>query len=143
MLKQSRVLLAPLRFGAGLKGKFADAMKFGTPSVTTKIGAEGMKINQGWCGELGETPDDIAQKAIQLYSDKSVWVEAQKTGVQIFNQLFNKAKHGESFGVKIASVTENLQDHRKKNFIGSMFLQNTLQSYKYMSKWIEEKNKNL
>ncbi|MBO6621337.1 MAG: glycosyltransferase family 4 protein [Balneola sp.] len=143
VLKHARVLLAPLRFGAGLKGKFTDAMKFGTPSVTTKIGAEGMKPSKGWGGVLGETPDEITQKAIQLYSDKSVWVEAQKTGVQIFNQLFNKAKHGESFGVKIASVTENLQDHRKKNFIGSMFLQNTLQSYKYMSKWIEEKNKNL
>ncbi len=143
VLKQSRVLLAPLRFGAGLKGKFVDAMKFGTPSVTTKIGAEGMKINQGWCGELGETPDEIAQKAIQIYSDKSVWVEAQKTGVQIFNQLFKKAEHEESFGVKIESVTKSLQDHRKRNFIGSMMLQNTLQSYKYMSKWIEEKNKNL
>lgn len=143
VLKQARVLLAPLRFGAGLKGKFADAMKFGTPSVTTEIGAEGMKINQDWCGELGETPDEIAQKAIQLYSDKSVWVEAQKTGVQIFNQLFNKAEHGQNLKAKIASVTENLQDHRKRNFIGSMLLQNTLQSYKYMSKWIEEKNKNL
>ncbi|MEQ9279202.1 MAG: glycosyltransferase [Balneola sp.] len=143
VFKKSRILLAPLRFGAGLKGKFADAMKFGTPSVTTKIGAEGMRINQGWCGELGETPDDIAQKAVQLYSDKSVWIEAQKTGLQIFNQLFNKAEHGQNLKAKIESVNKNIQNHRKRNFIGSMLLQNTLQSYKYMSKWIEEKNKNL
>lgn len=143
VLKQARVLLAPLRFGAGLKGKFADAMKFGTPSVTTKIGAEGMKTSKGWGGALAETPDEIAQKAIQLYSDKSVWVEAQKTGFEIFDQLFNKAEHRQNLKGKIESVTENLQDHRKRNFIGFMLLQNTLQSYKYMSKWIEEKNKNL
>ena len=143
VFKQSRVLLAPLRFGAGLKGKFTDAMKFGTPSVTTEIGAEGMKTSQGWCGELGETPDDIAKKAVQLYSDKSGWYEAQKTGFDILNQLFNKAEHQLNLKTKIESVTENLKDHRKRNFIGSMLLQNTLQRYKYMSKWIEEKNKNL
>ncbi|MEQ9092114.1 MAG: glycosyltransferase family 4 protein [Balneola sp.] len=142
-LKQARVLLAPLRFGAGLKGKFADAMKFGTPSVTTEIGAEGMKTSQGWCGDLGETPDDIAKKAGQLYSDKSGWVEAQKKGFEIFNRLFNKEEHGQNLKAKIESVNENLKSHRKRNFIGSMLLQNTLQSYKYMSKWIEEKNKNL
>ena len=143
VLKQSRVLLAPLRFGAGLKGKFADAMKFGTPSVTTEIGAEGMKTSKGWGGALAETPDEIAQKAVQLYLDKSVWVEAQKKGFEIFNQLFNKTEHGQNLKAKIESVTENIQNHRKRNFIGSMMLQNTLQSYKYMSKWIEEKNKNL
>ncbi|OAN60577.1 glycosyltransferase [Balneola sp. EhC07] len=143
VLKQSRVLLAPLRFGAGLKGKFVDAMKFGTPSVTTKIGAEGMKSNHDWGGALAETPDEIAQKAVQLYSDKSVWVEAQKKGFEIFDQLFNKAEHRQNLEGKIESVTENIQNHRKRNFIGSMMLQNTLQSYKYMSKWIEEKNKNL
>ena len=80
---------------------------------------------------------------MQLYSDKSVWIEAQKTGLQIFNQLFNKAEHGQNLKAKIESVNKNLQNHRKRNFIGSMLLQNTLQSYKYMSKWIEEKNKNL
>ncbi len=143
VFKYSRVLLAPLRFGAGLKGKFADAMKFGTPSVTTEIGAEGMKTSQGWCGDLGETPDDIAKKAVQLYKNQLKWVEAQKKGFEIFNRLFNKEEHGQNLKAKIESVNENLQDHRRRNFIGSMLLQNTLQSYKYMSKWIEEKNKNL
>ncbi len=42
VLQQARVCLAPLTFGAGLKGKFIDAMQTGTPSVTTAIGAEGM-----------------------------------------------------------------------------------------------------
>lgn len=45
VLQQSRVCLAPLPFGAGLKGKFIDAMQTGTPSVTTAIGAEGMGLS--------------------------------------------------------------------------------------------------
>lgn len=42
VLKQAKVGLAPLRFGAGIKGKLIDAMQAGTPTVTTSIGAEGM-----------------------------------------------------------------------------------------------------
>ena len=42
VMKNARVCLAPLRFGAGLKGKFIDAMKNGTPAVTTAIGSEGI-----------------------------------------------------------------------------------------------------
>src|SRR5690625_7127154 len=42
VVQKAKVLLAPLRFGAGLKGKLLDAMRWGTPTVTTEIGAEGM-----------------------------------------------------------------------------------------------------
>ncbi len=42
IMKSAKICLAPLRFGAGLKGKFIDAMKNGTPSITTTIGAEGL-----------------------------------------------------------------------------------------------------
>ncbi|XWN38057.1 MAG: glycosyltransferase [Balneola sp.] len=143
VFKYSRVLLAPLRFGAGLKGKLADAMHYGTPSVTTKIGTEGMKTSDRWGGEVSESAEEIAQKAVLLYSNKPRWVEAQKTGFKIYNQLFNKKEHRLNLKEKIVSASDNLQDHRKRNFIGSILLHNTLQSYKFMSKWIEEKNKNL
>ena len=42
VMSNARVCLSPLRFGAGIKGKFLDAMNSGTPSITTPIGAEGM-----------------------------------------------------------------------------------------------------
>ena len=47
----SRVLLAPLRFGSELKGKLIEAMQCGTPSVTTSIGAESMHGTTKWFGE--------------------------------------------------------------------------------------------
>ncbi|MCK5872935.1 MAG: glycosyltransferase, partial [Methylococcales bacterium] len=45
-----RICLAPLRFGAGQKGKLLDAMYFGTPSITTSIGAEGLSDLENWNG---------------------------------------------------------------------------------------------
>ncbi|MGB5498254.1 MAG: glycosyltransferase, partial [Maribacter sp.] len=50
VIGQSRVNLAPLRFGAGIKGKLIDAMQCGTPSITTAIGAEGMHGVLPWSG---------------------------------------------------------------------------------------------
>lgn len=46
VLRLYRVLLAPLRYGAGLKGKIVDAWAHGLPVVTTPIGAEGMHAEE-------------------------------------------------------------------------------------------------
>ncbi|MCB0373694.1 MAG: glycosyltransferase family 4 protein, partial [Muricauda sp.] len=53
-LQQAKVLLAPLRFGAGIKGKLLDALRNGTPCVTTSIGAEGMFSNENWGGRVAD-----------------------------------------------------------------------------------------
>lgn len=141
VIKNSKLLLAPLRFGAGLKGKLVDAMKLGTPSVTTDIGTEGLKAGGEWGGADENDPVLFAEKAIQFYQNKREWEEAQQTGFDLFNQLFDKSEHQRNLRSKLKSISAQLLSHRKNNFIGSMLLQSTLQSYKYMSKWIEEKNK--
>ena len=56
VMKQSRVCLAPLRFGAGLKGKLVDSMLNGTPSVTTSMGAEGIHGSLEWPGAIADDP---------------------------------------------------------------------------------------
>ena len=143
VIKHARVLLAPLRFGAGLKGKLVDAMQYGTPSVTTDIGVEGLMIDKEWGGIIENDPISFAENAIRLYQNKEEWEKAQQIGFNIFNSLFNKEEHSKSLGEKIEELSEGIAEHRKKNFIGSVLNQNTIQSYRYMSKWIEEKNKNL
>jgi len=140
-MSKAKVNLAPLRFGAGIKGKLIDAMQTGTPSITTKIGAEGMHQDLKWNGTIAENVNDIAQAAIHLYTNKIAWQEAQQNGIQIINALYNRTTHEENFAVIIDNLKNTLEQHRATNFIGSMLVHHTLASTKYMSKWIEEKNK--
>jgi glycosyltransferase involved in cell wall biosynthesis len=73
VMYKTRVCLAPLRFGAGLKGKLTDAMTAGTPSVTTSIGAEAMHGDLPWAGCIAETAENMAEavpfNCIQIKSD--------------------------------------------------------------------------
>ena len=66
VIGKAKVLLAPLRFGAGLKGKLIEAMQCGTPSVTTKLGAEAMHGNLQWSGAIADASEDFAQAAYQF-----------------------------------------------------------------------------
>ncbi|RZL18975.1 MAG: glycosyltransferase, partial [Pedobacter sp.] len=75
-IAKHRVLLAPIQFGAGVKGKFIDAMQVGTPSITTTIGAEAMKGNLEWNGFLEDDLELFVSKAVELYQDKSKWLIA-------------------------------------------------------------------
>jgi len=140
--KNARILLAPLRFGAGLKGKLFEAMQTGTPSVTTSIGAEGMHGDLPWNGFIEDNPINFAKAAIRLYQENLIWSESQIKGINILNSCFNEDEYLPQFISLINALTNNLNIHRNANFTGSMLLSQTLSSTKYMSKWIEEKARN-
>lgn len=142
VVKDARVVLAPIRFGAGIKGKLTEAMICGTPSMTTLIGAEGMRNNLPWNGYIEDNFKKFANKAVELYSNKNMWIEAQQNGIRIINQLYDKGELSEPFINRLKELQENLETHRTLNFFGSLIHHQTLQATKYMSKWIEEKNKN-
>lgn len=141
VLGNARVCLAPIRFGAGLKGKLAEAMLAGTPSVTTSVGAEAMHELLDWSGFIENEPEKFAAAAIQLYLDKASWQNAQENGKTIINRLFSSGKEEDSLVLKINDLFENLEKHRQNNFYGALLLHQTLSATKYMSRWIEEKNK--
>jgi hypothetical protein len=141
VVSSARVVLAPLRFGAGIKGKLVEAMQCGTPSVTTTIGAESMHGDLPWNGFIADNPQVFADEAVQLYNDKKRWIEVQYNGLAIVNQRYSKALFGEDFKKQIVFLQANLQQHRLTNFIGAMLQHHTLSSTKYMSRWIEAKNK--
>jgi hypothetical protein len=143
VVKNARVVLAPLRFGAGLKGKLLQAMVCGTPSVTTNIGAEAMFGNFQWNGFIDDNPQDFANSAIELYQNQHSWLGAQLKGVAIVNHRFSKELFSLDFKKTIASAIVNLKQQRMNNFMGAMLRHHTLTSTKYMARWIEEKNKRL
>ena len=141
VVENAKVVLAPLNYGAGIKGKLTEAMLCGTPSVTSTIGVEGMAGDFPWNGFVADDFSNFALKAVELYTNKPVWEQAQLNGIDIINSIYSKEKNAPLFFSKIEDIQTNLEKHRTTNFLGSLLQHQTLQATKYMSKWIEEKNK--
>ncbi|MEX0771423.1 MAG: glycosyltransferase family 4 protein [Balneolaceae bacterium] len=141
VVKNARVCLAPLRFGAGLKGKLIEAMQCGTPNITTDIGAEGIAGKLEWSGRIANRTDEFVAAALELYNDREKWYRCQKNGIQIINSRFRKDRFGPELIRRILDIQEQLDKHRQKNFIGTLLMHHTMASTKYMSKWIEAKNR--
>ena len=137
---KAKTLLAPIPYGAGLKGKLFEAMQLGLPSVTTKMGAEAMNGNIDWNGFITSDEADFIEKAIELYTNKNVWETAQKNGYKIIEKRFKKELYQTDFMNQVENLQENLNAHRNQNFLGQILQHQSLQSTKYMSKWIEAKN---
>jgi glycosyltransferase involved in cell wall biosynthesis len=137
---KAKVLLAPIPYGAGLKGKLFEAMQLGLPSITTKMGAEAMNGNLDWNGFITSDEADFIEKAIELYTNKNVWETAQKNGYKIIEKRFKKELYQTDFMNQVGNLQENLNAHRNQNFLGQILQHQSLQSTKYMSKWIEAKN---
>ncbi|MGE8379706.1 MAG: glycosyltransferase family 4 protein, partial [Sphingobacterium sp.] len=136
-----RLLVAPIQFGAGVKGKFIDAMQTGTPSITTSIGAEAMRGNLAWNGFIEDEPETFCQKTVELYNDEIAWKTAQTNGIRIINERYEKRKYQADFMTNLSLLKVQLDKHRQQNFISQILLHHTVQSTKYMSLWIAEKNK--
>ena len=146
VMAQSRVCLAPLRFGAGMKGKLVDAMLTGTPSVTTSIGAESMYLKADssasldWSGFIEDDVDAFVEAAVRLYTEEDIWLGTQKNSVEIINECFDKRVFGGRLELTLSHLLNNLQTHRLNNFTGQMLNHHSMKSTYYMSKWIESKN---
>lgn len=143
VIKNARVMLAPLRFGAGIKGKLLEAMQCGTPSVTSSIGAEAMVGDLEWNGFVKDDPKEFVDSAIELYLDVVLWKKSQKKGYTILEKRYQKSSFDNDFINRVYSLKENLKQHRNSNFMGSILQFHLNSSTKYMSKWIEEKNKKI
>ncbi|MDB4303125.1 glycosyltransferase family 4 protein [bacterium] len=141
VMQKARVCLAPLRFGAGLKGKLLDAMLYGTPGVTTSIGAEGMYGDLLTPGVIADTPEAFAELSVALYSDKIKWQQNAQRGVEIIKARYNGKAIAKDFMTRLDALKINLKLHRQSHFVGQILQHHSLQASKYLSKWIEEKNK--
>lgn len=141
VMKSARVLLAPLRFGAGLKGKLIEAAVCNTPSVTTEIGSEGMANAETWPGYITSSDNDFIESAVTLYNQQAIWQQASVKSQDMLRSKFDKVKIQTQLIEKIQHTLVHLKQHRNNNFIGSMLLHHSMKSTQYMAQWIEAKNK--
>lgn len=145
VMQQARVCLAPLRFGAGIKGKLAEAMLCGTPSITTPIGSEAMlpagSSEQDWPGFIGRTETELVEQAIKLHQNEQAWYEAQQNALKLGQAQYCETSTGSAMLQAVESIQNNLTKHRQHNFIGAMLRHHHHKSTQYMAQWIEAKNK--
>ncbi|MDO6681385.1 MULTISPECIES: glycosyltransferase family 4 protein [unclassified Oceanobacter] len=149
VVRSAGVMLAPLRFGAGLKGKLLDAAITGTPAVTTPVGAEGMYECEGGCGLtpgtqgvlVAESATAFVTSAVRLYQNDSLWDACATAALQLAPERFAFAEHAPRWLACLQTLEANLEAHRLSGFYGAMLRHHTLKSTRYMSQWIEAKNR--
>ena len=142
VISNAKVLLAPLRFGAGIKGKLIEAMITGTPSVTTSIGKEGIVSDDIiWPGAVFDNPELLAKSAVELYSKNELWDDAVNKISTILEDRFPKELHYFRFKKLLENKIKKIHQFRSENLIGNILNYNTNRSTKFMSLWIEAKSK--
>jgi glycosyltransferase involved in cell wall biosynthesis len=142
VMSAARVCLAPLRFGAGIKGKILDAMLCGTPNVTTPTGAEAMHGEEPWPGAITLTAQAFADNAVALHNDKQRWLAAQDQARALLASRYRHAIHGPALIARLMDCRAHLAQIRRDNFTGSMLRHHQHKSTQYMAQWIEAKNRN-
>jgi O-antigen biosynthesis protein len=84
-----RIALAPLRFGAGVKGKVNMAMSYGLPVVATSIAAEGMQLNHGDNILVADDADTFSSTVLRLYDDEPLWLQLSDRGLDNICKYFS------------------------------------------------------
>ncbi len=86
---QCRVCVAPLRFGAGVKGKVLTGMSFGVPVVGSSIAAEGLHLVEGRHVLVADDPTGFCNAVVTAYEDKEVWNRLSRNGLDILSEHFS------------------------------------------------------
>jgi len=108
LLQGSRVFVAPLRFGAGVKGKVGEAMSYALPVVTTSIGAEGFGLVNESSALIADTPEAFAAAVIRLYSDEALWEELARNSRRLVAENFTPEVISETINGSIKQAIAKL-----------------------------------
>jgi hypothetical protein len=139
VLSHACVLLAPLQFGAGVKGKLVDALRCSLPSVTTPIGVEGID-HETWPGAVTDNEESFVKAAVDCYQSQGPTIDDCEA---IITRNFDSARNAQKLLDGLSDAFENRSKHRTENFMQQMVMHHSLQSHKYMSQWIAAKNANI
>ncbi len=106
-----RVAVAPVRYGAGIKGKVAMSMSYGVPNVATPIAAEGMAVEDGVHLLVADGPHAFADEVVRLYSDEGLWESMSNAGMEYLREGLSVERGRQ----RVAEILERLE---RKPFFG-------------------------
>ena len=84
-----RAAIAPLRYGAGLKGKIISSLSYGVPCVSTPIGVEGSGLRDEQQVLVGRDAMEMATQILRLYADDVLWTHLSEGGRDFFEKHFS------------------------------------------------------
>jgi glycosyltransferase involved in cell wall biosynthesis len=84
-----KLSVAPLRFGAGIKGKINQSMGFGVPVVATSLAVEGMPLTNREDILVADRPEDFAQALVELYESEELWTRLSENGLRKTRTLYS------------------------------------------------------
>jgi GT2 family glycosyltransferase/glycosyltransferase involved in cell wall biosynthesis len=90
LLSKFRIGIAPLRYGAGIKGKVATTLGAGIPCICSSIAAEGMFLSNGVNAIIADTPMEFSNAVLKLNSDKDLWNTLSSNGRSHVVENFSK-----------------------------------------------------
>eukprot|EP01126_Amoeba_proteus_P060317 TRINITY_DN7964_c0_g1_i6.p1 TRINITY_DN7964_c0_g1~~TRINITY_DN7964_c0_g1_i6.p1 ORF type:complete len:289 (+),score=51.12 TRINITY_DN7964_c0_g1_i6:611-1477(+) len=147
-ISKYRVNVAPLRFGAGIKGKISDSWWTGTPVVTTQIGSEGMcshgqkfdeyHVCDDWGGDVCGDEEALICSMVRLHEDREYWERSSKIGKQLMCELFDREKNSKSLMDDLSKLLARKQ-HGEENLFQRLLCDSSDKRFEYLNKWIDGK----
>jgi glycosyltransferase involved in cell wall biosynthesis len=89
--EQARVFVAPLRFGAGMKGKIVKSLAHALPVITTACGAEGIGLIDGDNVLIADDARSIAEAIVRVYNNETLWKQLSNNGRRMAAQYTPQA----------------------------------------------------
>lgn len=86
---QCKLSIAPLRYGAGMKGKVHLSMSYGVPVVASSVAAEGMPFMNGKDGMIADTPDAFCDAIVDVYQSERLWKQLSANGRRLIKEQFS------------------------------------------------------
>lgn len=108
IFESSRLFVAPLRYGAGMKGKIGQALSHGLPAVTTTVGAEGMNLQDGKEILIADDPAAFAESVVRAYGDEKLWTQLSDSGYSFIEENFSTEVVGNKIVRAIDSLTNRM-----------------------------------
>lgn len=134
IFKMCRLSVAPLRYGAGIKGKIGTSMTYGVPVIATSIAAEGMEIEANKHVKVADNPKDFADAIVGLYTSRELWTQLSENGRDQMLRIYSPAA-GQR---RIASLMREINSSHKQI---DLFALNSFDEYRSLKRILEKEIK--
>jgi hypothetical protein len=136
VMQGARLQLAPLRFGAGIKGKLLSALSFGLPTLTSSVGWEGILEADPQSPWRADSPGEFTKKAVALYRDQALWDQCLRALSEAAAPHYGTRR----LDLALGQVSKRSGKAGKEAFIIQRLLRDqAFDRLRYLSKWIEAK----